>query len=147
MNEDKLFRFYVEELFSKEEAYRFIGNLQAADNLTAQEIMDALYARELLGDLSVAPGVIMPHYVSQNLDQSSVSLISLKPPIAFWDETMSEVKLLIVLALKQDEIYETRQEITKFIRKMVDMAFVDCLLKLNSETELMNLLKKENKKR
>lgn len=89
--------------------YEFIANYGENDQLSHENINRALRERELASNLQIAPHVVLPHFESLALTESSVLIIHLQEEISCWDQTAADIKLVIAILLKTNESLEIKK--------------------------------------
>lgn len=141
-NKKWLKAYFNQPLQTKKETYEFIANYGENDQLSHENINRALRERELASNLQIAPHVVLPHFESLALTESSVLIIHLQQEISCWDQTAADIKLVIAILLKTNESLEIKKEIALFTRSLADETFIQNLLCSKKEAIFMDYLKK-----
>lgn len=106
MNVNPLYQVFLnQELLSKQQVYQFIAET-ATPLLTPEEknqIEESLVNREKMGSNQIAEQIVLPHLENALLKKSEIYLIGLKTEIQEWTADIKQVKLIIVILLKENE--------------------------------------------
>lgn len=129
---------------SREAVYDFIAQKIKTQQLSPAEIKAAFLEREAVGDLQIAPAVIMPHFENAQLVDSKIIIMHLKEAVAQWNPQIKAIKLIIVFLLKTNESAETKQTMIRFTRQLADEAWLAQLSAATEKTTFTQLLKIEN---
>ena len=144
MNVNPLYQVFLnQELLSKQQVYQFIAET-AAPLLTPQEkkqIEESLN-REKMGSNQIAEQIVLPHLENALLKKSEIYLIGLKTEIQEWTADIKQVKLIIVILLKENEQLKVKKEISRFTRKLANEDFLEKLLRLKTETDFYKIIEK-----
>lgn len=144
MNVNPLYQVFLnQELLSKQQVYQFITET-AAPWLTPEEkkqIEESLVNREKMGSNQIAEQVVLPHLENALLKKSEIYLIGLKTEIQEWTADIKQVKLIIVILLKENEQLKVK-EISRFTRKLANEDFLEKLLRLKTETDFYKIIEK-----
>ena len=142
MNVNPLYQVFLnQELLSKQQVYQFIAET-AAPWLTPEEkkqIEESLVNREKMGSNQIAEQIVLPHLENALLKKSEIYLIGLKTEIQEWTADIKQVKLIIVILLKENE---QLKEISRFTRKLANEDFLEKLLRLKTETDFYKIIEK-----
>lgn len=131
------------ELETKEEVYSFISDLVCEnDDSGKEEVIDQLKAREKVGSLLIAEHVVLPHIESDLIRESQIIFIRLADPIMSWDHQTKDVRLLIVILLKENENEQIKNKISLFTRTLADEEYLTQLLNINEKEEFYKEIKK-----
>lgn len=145
MNVNPLYQVFLnQELLSKQQVYQFIAET-AAPSLTLEEkrrIEESLVNREKMGSNQIAEQVVLPHLENALLKKSEIYLIRLNTEIQEWTADIKQVKLIIVILLKENEILKVKKEISRFTRKLANEEFLEKLLSLKTETDIYKNIEK-----
>lgn len=145
MNVNSLYQVFLkQELLSKQQVYQFIAET-AAPLLTLEEkrqIEESLVNREKMGSNQIAEQVVLPHLENALLKKSEIYLIRLKTEIQEWTADIKQVKLIIVILLKENERLQVKKEISRFTRKLANEDFLEKLLCLKKETDFYKNIEK-----
>ncbi|MFU1814735.1 PTS sugar transporter subunit IIA, partial [Enterococcus faecium] len=76
------------------------------------------------------------------LKKSEIYLIGLKTEIQEWTADIKQVKLIIVILLKENEQLKVKKEISRFTRKLANEDFLEKLLRLKTETDFYKIIEK-----
>ena len=141
---DELFDFFINsDLQSKSEIYRFIENYVIENNIRYKniknKILELLEKREKIGDLLIAENVILPHAESELIEKSKILIIKPKKIIKSWNNTIKNVKLIIVVILKENENPEIKEKISKFSRKLANDEFLEKLKNIDNKQSFWKL--------
>ncbi|WP_339217478.1 PTS sugar transporter subunit IIA [Ornithinibacillus sp. FSL M8-0202] len=122
------------ELKTKEEVYTFIADMVCRDNPSQkEEIVNQLYQRENVGSILIAEHVMLPHMESDLIEKSQIVFIHLANPIQSWDEQTKDIRLFIVILLKENEQEQIKKRISLFTRTLADEAYLNRLLCSNDK--------------
>ena len=145
MNVNPLYQVFLnQELLSKQQVYQFIAET-AAPWLTPEEkkqIEESLVNREKMGSNQIAEQIVLPHLENALLKKSEIYLIGLKTEIQEWTADIKQVKLIIVILLKENEQLKVKKEISRFTRKLANEDFLEKLLRLKTETDFYKIIGK-----
>lgn len=145
MNVNPLYQVFLnQELLSKQQVYQFIAET-AAPWLTPEEkkqIEESLVNREKMGSNQIAEQIVLPHLENALLKKSEIYLIGLKTEIQEWTADIKQVKLIIVILLKENEQLKVKKEISRFTRKLANEDFLEKLLRLKTETDFYKIIEK-----
>ena len=145
MNVNPLYQVFLnQELLSKQQVYQFIAET-AAPLLTPQEkkqIEESLVNREKMGSNQIAEQIVLQHLENALLKKSEIYLIGLKTEIQAWTADIKQVKLIIVILLKENERLKVKKEISRFTRKLANEDFLEKLLRLKTETDFYKNIEK-----
>ncbi|HBA1490802.1 TPA: PTS transporter subunit EIIA [Enterococcus faecalis] len=145
MNVNPLYQVFLnQELLSKQQVYQFIEET-AAPLLTPKEkkqIEESLVNREKMGSNQIAEQIVLPHLENALLKKSEIYLIGLKTEIQEWTADIKQVKLIIVILLKENEQLKVKKEISRFTRKLANEDFLEKLLRLKTETDFYKIIEK-----
>lgn len=113
-------------LTSKAETYEWISQqVFPASKEKAQAIQQALFEREEAGDIQIEEGVILPHLEHPALAKTQVWVIRPQQPITEWSERISQVELIIVVLLAENETLAVKRQLADFMRKLADPDYLD----------------------
>lgn len=150
MNASPLYQIFLDqELISKQQVYQFIAET-AVPLLTTKEkgqIVDSFVAREKIGNNQIADQVVLPHLENSLLKKSEIYLIRLKEEMQEWTKDIQNIKLIIVILLKEDETFEEKKEISNFTRKLADEQFLEKLLTLKTEADFYKEIQKNEEEK
>jgi PTS system nitrogen regulatory IIA component len=117
------------ELKTKEEVYSFISDIVCQDNpLQKEEVINQLNEREKAGSTLIAEHVMLPHIESNQIKKSHILFIRLANPIQSWDCQTKDIRLLIVILLKENESVQIKKKISLFTRTLADEEYLNRLL-------------------
>lgn len=140
MMKEELFKlFFKKELSTREAVYAFISQMEQNENLSRTDIQAKLVAREALGDIQISKGVLLPHFESEDLKESSISIIWPAVPIVGWEGIEDDIKLIIVLSFSPHDPAHIKQQIMSFFGNLADSDFVEKLLSVKNEKEIEKL--------
>lgn len=94
----------------------FSGKLK---NLSAEEIFDALIAREKLGSTGFGQGLAIPHSKFTNIQSFAIGIVTLKKGVDYGSIDKKKVKIIIAIlgpAKKQKEYLRLLAKVSKIIR-------------------------------
>lgn len=113
---------------SKTEAYEWISQqaFPTAKEM-AQMIQQSLLEREEAGDIQIEEGVILPHLEHPSLTKTQVWVIRPQQPITEWSQRISQVELIIVVLLAENETLAVKRQLADFMRKLADPDYLDDL--------------------
>jgi len=121
-------------LKTKVEVYSFISELVCqGDHSKQTEVINQLNEREKIGSISIAEHVLLPHIESNLIKESQIVFIRLAEPISSWDWQTKDIRLLIVILLKENENEQIKKKISLFMRTLADEAYVARLLSINEK--------------
>ncbi len=131
------------ELETKEEVYSFISDLVCQNDLSQKrEIINQLNAREKVGSILIAEHVMLPHIQSDQIKKSQIIFIRLANPILSWDCQIKDIRLLIVILLKENESKQIKNKISLFTRTLADEAYLTRLLNISEKENFYKAIKK-----
>lgn len=135
--------YFNNELKTKEEVYAFISEIVCQNDLSKkEEIVHQLNEREKVGSTLIAEHVMLPHVKSNLIKKSQIIFIRLANPILSWDSKTKDIRLLIVILLKENEDEHIKKKITLFIRTLADKAYLNRLLNINDKKIFYKEIKK-----
>lgn len=141
MAANTLFETYrIKSAESNHEIYRLIAETVGESALAAEEVVEAFLKRERIGDLQIAPQVLLPHFESGHLSKSKVIVIQMEENIQQWSNQLSDIRLVIAILMRTDEESEVKKVIIQLMRKLADDTFIERLLQANTEIELSTVL-------
>ena len=145
MNVNPLYQVFLnQELLSKQQVYQFIAET-VTPLLTPEEkkqIEESLVNREKMGSNQIAEQIVLPHLENALLKKSEIYLIGLKTEIQEWTAVIKQVKLIIVILLKENEQLKVKKEICRFSRNLANEDFLEKLLRLYTETDFYKIIEK-----
>ena len=122
--------YFNAPLTTREETHAFIADKACPDSATQkQEIIEQLKRREAIGSTLIADHVMLPHVESKLIHDSQVMFIRLAEPMDYWDDSVEDVRLLIVLLIKEKEAEPVKAKIPRLMRTLADDAYIERLLK------------------
>ncbi|MEX2783834.1 PTS sugar transporter subunit IIA [Streptococcus sp. H49] len=135
--DSNLYQLYLDsDLDSRKAVYDFLAEQAAKKTaLPNSAIAEAFIQREAVGNIEIAPGVVLPHFESADIS-SSIIIIRPKSSIIFWSETISRVDLIIGLTVSS---YGDKTSLRDFIKKLADSDFIACL-KQNDRLKIKELM-------
>lgn len=145
MNDIKYQYYFDVELTNPEKVFNFIAKeivLEKESRKCTSSIIDELKSRELAGSTQISEHVLLPHIQSELLLKSQILFIKLKDHIHEWNKKEKNIKLIIVLAIKENETIEVKKKIVELMKTLADDEYLSELLKATSENEFINLVKK-----
>ncbi|MBO1515176.1 PTS sugar transporter subunit IIA [Metabacillus bambusae] len=144
MEINSIYQIYFNcELKTKEEVHSFISEIVCQDNLSQkEEVINQLNEREKVGSTLIAEHVMLPHIESNLVKKSQILFIRLANPIQSWGFQIKDIRLLIVILLKENESVQMKREISLFTRSLADEEYLNRLL--NSD-EKENFIKEISK--
>jgi len=107
-----------------------------------QVFLKSLVNREKMGSNQIAEQIVLPHLENALLKKSEIYLIGLKTEIQEWTADIKQVKLIIVILLKENEQLKVKKEISRFTRKLANEDFLEKLLRLKTETDFYKIIEK-----
>jgi fructose PTS system EIIA component len=126
------------ELKTKEEVYSFISEIVCQDNPSQkEEVIDQLNEREKAGSTLIAEHVMLPHIESNQIKKSQILFIRLADPIQSWDFQTKDIRLLIVILLKENESVQIKKKITLFTRTLADEEYLNRLLNSHKKEDFI----------
>ncbi|SKC69511.1 BglG family transcription antiterminator [Maledivibacter halophilus] len=129
---------YMENDFkTKEECLDYLFQNLYEDDCVDKKFRDDIYERESLGSTYLSLGVSFPHAMPTYVRKSAISVLLL-PNGVFWDE--HRVYLVIMLAIKSDEIKETIKDLPVLYKKVLDYQFINNLVRLNEPEDIKKML-------
>lgn len=141
MMKEELFKlFFKKELSTREAVYEFIAWSEQNENLSRTAIQTKLVEREELGDIQISKGVLLPHFESDDLKESSISIIWPTVPIVGWEGVEDDIKLIIVLSFSPHDPEHIKKQIMSFFGNLADSDFVEKLLSAKNEKDVEKLL-------
>ncbi|MEM6639158.1 MAG: PTS sugar transporter subunit IIA [Pseudomonadota bacterium] len=72
---------------------------EGLDDVSANRLFDALFARERLGCTTLGRGVALPHAALEDIDASRGCIITFAEPIVFDDDDPNPVSLILALVV------------------------------------------------
>jgi fructose PTS system EIIA component len=121
--------YFDSELKTKEEVYCFISEIVCQDNPSKkEEVIYQLNEREKVGSTLIAEHVMLPHIESDQINKSQILFVRLANPIQSWDYQNQDIRLLIVILLKQNESVHIKKKIALFTRSLADEEYLNRLL-------------------
>jgi len=130
MEFNSIYQIYFDsELKTKEEVYSFISEIVCQDNPSQkEEVINQLNEREKVGSTLIAEHVMLPHLESDQIRKSQILFVRLANPIQSWDCHTEDIRLLIVILLKQNESVKIKKKIALFTRSLADEEYLNRLL-------------------
>lgn len=130
MEFNSIYQIYFDsELKTKEEVYSFISEIVCQDNPSQkEEVINQLNEREKVGSTLIAEHVMLPHLESDQIRKSQILFVRLANPIQSWDCQTEDIRLLIVILLKQNESVKIKKKIALFTRSLADEEYLNRLL-------------------
>lgn len=131
MNNTELFSLsFGNKYQSKEEALVHIGEFvyQHQISVSSTGIIEEIISREKIGNTMIAEHVLLPHIQSTNVQKSHIAILRTDSPISYWSEEVSDIRLLIVILLKEQEKIDIMKKIQLFVRSLADDDFIEELL-------------------
>lgn len=104
-------------LRSKQDIYRYLA--EYTDPTHSKEIQQLLEEREQVGDLQIAPHVLLPHIENAIIKESYIVIIKLNEPIT-WNEQIKDISFVIALMLNPEESRDYKKEVIKLMHKLAD---------------------------
>lgn len=132
--------FFNKKLKDRNESFDFIVNQLTKDNTQKKKLLNEFLSREDVGSIEIAKHVILPHFESKLIQQSSILILKLENDIESWNHDINQVKLIIVIALKEPETIENKKIISSFIRKFADDLFIEKLLQETDEEKFKKII-------
>lgn len=132
--------FFNKKLKDRNESFDFIVNQLTKDNTQKKKLLNEFLSREDVGSIEIAEHVILPHFESELIQQSSILILKLENDIESWNHDINQVKLIIVIALKEPETIENKKIISSFIRKFADDLFIEELLQETNEEKFKKII-------
>jgi PTS system nitrogen regulatory IIA component len=145
MDVNSLYQVYFNcELKTKEEVYSFISDIVCRENHSKkEEVIDQLNEREKVGSILIAEHVMLPHIESDQIKRSQILFIRLAHPILSWNSQTKDIRLLIVILLKENENEQIKKKISLFTRNLADEAHITRLLNINTEENFYQEINKQ----
>lgn len=110
---------------SRKECYEFLVRQLGEKDST--HFLHLLEEREGLASIEIFPGVVMPHLESSRLVESQIIILQLKNGIQ-WLNVSTEVRLIVLLAVKKGEEREIKHQIVQFVHQLANEEFIQELL-------------------
>lgn len=136
MNGDSFYQLYFNcRLETKEKVYSFISKIISGNDnyFQKRQIVTQLNEREKKGSILIADHVLLPHIESNQIDKSQILFIHLDNSIKLWDSDVKEIKLLIVILLKENENIEIKKRISSLTRTLADEDYLNYLLNIKTK--------------
>src|SRR5690625_1506303 len=132
------------ELKTKEEVHSFISEIVCQDDPSQkEEVVNQLNEREKVGSTLISEHVMLPHIESNQIKKSQIIFIRLANPILSWDCQTKDIRLLIVILLKENENVQIRKKISLFTRTLADEKYLNRLLSVNDKKNFYNAILKK----
>ncbi|TSB44838.1 PTS sugar transporter subunit IIA [Alkalicoccobacillus porphyridii] len=143
MDNNSFYHVYVDmDLKTKEDVYSFISSLVSNDEASQKETIQQLNQREQAGSTLIAEHVMLPHLESTHIKKSEIVFIRLAEPIQTWDAETEDIRLLIVILLKENESAQIKKDIAAFTRTLADDDYVNQLVTIQDKDMLYKVIKK-----
>ncbi|WP_062050769.1 PTS sugar transporter subunit IIA [Bacillus sp. JCM 19034] len=143
MDSNSFYQVYFNcELETKEEVYSFISEMVCQDPSQKEEVVNQFNQREKVGSTLIAEHVMLPHIESNLIKKSQILFIRLANPIQSWDVQTKDIRLLIVLLLKENEDVQIKKKIASFTRTLADEQYVNRLLTINEKESFYKEIRK-----
>ncbi|WP_042225532.1 PTS sugar transporter subunit IIA [Oceanobacillus manasiensis] len=144
MENNLLYHVYFDcGLTTKEEVHTFISEMVCQEDPSQQEeIINQLNDRDMAGSTLIAEHVMLPHIESDKIKKSQIMFIRLANPILSWNWQTKDIRLLIVILLKENEDEQVKKRISSFTRTLADEAYLSRLLNCSDEETLNKEIKK-----
>lgn len=99
--------------------------------------LESIFKREKLGSTSVYTGIAIPHASPDAVQESQLSLLTLKEPIP-WGKNMVKVVMLIAIKEGEEDVY--KDALIYIYSKIDHQDFIDQLAKARNQAEFMTIL-------
>ena len=130
------------ELKTKKEVHSFISEIVCQDDLSQKEkVINQLNEREKVGSTLIAEHVMLPHIESDQIKKSQILFIRLANPILSWDVQTKDIRLLIVILLKENENRQIKKKISLFTRTLADEEYLKRLLTVSEKENFYKEIK------
>ena len=130
------------DLKTKKEVYSFISEIVCRNDLSQKEkVIDQLNERENVGSILIAEHVMLPHIESNQIKMSRILFIRLANPILSWDCQTKDIRLLIVILLKEKENEQIKKKISLFTRTLADEEYLNRLLTVREKENFLKEIK------
>ena len=130
-----LFKFELDlNLSSREEVYQYLTEQISAD----KSLTKSFLAREAVGNIQIAEGVVLPHLVLPGVE-NSIIILRTQEIIPKWSDLIGEVQVIVTLLMNSQANEKEKSAFDDFLRKLMDPTFVNLLFTAR-EQELENYL-------
>ena len=105
------------DLKTREDVYSFISRLVSEEEASQKEMIQELDQREQAGSILIAEHVMLPHIESTHIKKSQIVFIRLAEPIHKWDAKTEDIRLLIVILLKENEAHLLKEALPPLLER------------------------------
>lgn len=126
-----------EKLFNKDQCIAHLVNNLVTTNRVNDKFLADVFDREELGSTYVSPGVSFPHAMTENVIESSLSIL-IFPKGVFWDGNIINIVLLFAINESDKELF--LKELPLLYRKVLNKSFIKEITKMNSAIQVWEKL-------
>ena len=139
--------FFDIEGSTPQEIYKTIsGMIKIPDELTSEQVYNALCAREQVLSTAVGNGIALPHArasIIKNIEQQQICVVYLKNPIDMQAPDEREVYVMFVLLTQNSQVH--LKVLTELAGLFRNLRFRKALEAHASEAELLSLIRELDK--
>ena len=139
--------FFDIEGSTPQEIYKTVsGMITLPDELTSEQIYNALCAREQVLSTAVGNGIALPHArasIIKNIEQQQICVVYLKKPIDMQAPDEREVYVMFVLLTQNSQVH--LKVLTELAGLFRNLRFRKALEAHASEAELLSLIRELDK--
>ena len=139
--------FFDIEGSTPQEIYKTVsGMITLPDELTSEQIYNALCAREQVVSTAVGNGIALPHArasIIKNIEQQQICVVYLKKPIDMQAPDEREVYVMFVLLTQNSQVH--LKVLTELAGLFRNLRFRKALEAHASEAELLSLIRELDK--
>lgn len=127
---------------------QLISLLESENRISSAAVFnDSVYERENESTTEVGDYTAIPHGRSETVKDNSVCIATLKKPIIWNYETMEEIDIIFMLAVKKDSSDTHIEILSELASKIMEENFISSIKKADNKNEIYHIItKKEDTK-
>lgn len=130
------------EARSKKHAFEILSELIAgvADDLSHEQIFEALVERERIGNTGLGKGVAIPHGKATGLKASTAACLKLSEAIDYGAQDGEPVTLILAVAVPDNDDVDNFEDVAQGAHALTDSELMQMLNEVSSSRALYELL-------